>query len=347
LDKPTIKELMKRMTNKYIVYVTTMIAVVSILAAAIMYVNYTGQIADLKSQVKNLQNSQNNISNDIVDDTPGGYVTKLTSVPGRIVSLAPACTEILYALGLGDKVVAVTDYDNYPYNFTAWIAAGNMTSVGQFESPNREVIVSLNPDLILAASIQKDLVINLRDNGYKVLVLNPTSLTGVLQDISFVGRAANKTVEAAALVSNMSNRINAIANKVANATTIPKVYYEVWYDPTSLWSVGSQSFENELISKAGGVNLFENESLGYFQSSSEAVITENPDWIILPYNHGTGAPFWGTLADVKARPGWDSINAIKNDHFIQIDADLLAHAGPRLVDALEQIAHQLHPELFA
>jgi iron complex transport system substrate-binding protein len=310
-----------------------------------MYVSYAGQIADLQSQVQKLQNPVSNVSNDIVDDTPGGYVTEFTSVPSRIVSLAPTNTEILYALGAGDKVVAVTDYDEYPYNFTAWIAAGNITSVGQFESPNREVIVSLNPDLILAASLQKDLVINLRDNGYKVLVLAPSSLNGVMQDISFVGRAINKTAEAATLVSNMSNRINTIANKVANAT-MPKVYYEVWYDPTSLWSVGSQSFENELISKAGGVNLFANESLGYFQASTEAVITRNPDWIILPYGHEAGGSFWGTLDDVKARPGWDSINAVKNDHFIEIDANLLAHAGPRLVDALEQIARAIHPELF-
>jgi len=124
------------------------------------------------------------------------YTTSLTAYPDRIVSLAPSCTEILFAIDAGDKVVAVTRYDNYPYNFTAWIAEGNMTSIGGFEDPNLEVIASLNPDLILASGgVQEETVETLRNLGYKVLVLDPTNVTGVLQNIELVGRATNKAAE--------------------------------------------------------------------------------------------------------------------------------------------------------
>ena len=171
-----------------------------------------------------------------------------------------------------------------------------MTSVGDFKAPNIEVIASLNPDLIVATGgVQAETVKTLRDLGYKVLVLDPTSINGILQDIALVGRATDKNAEAAALVNNMSSRIDAVVNKVANATSKPKVYYEVWYDTQGVWSVGSEGFETELIAKAGGVNIFANETQKYFQTSSEAVITRNPDVILLPYGHGLWTTILGKL----------------------------------------------------
>ena len=104
------------MKNKYVIYIATIITIASIVSAAFIYVNYSAQNATLKSQNSNIT---------LVDDE--GYVTTLTSIPQRIVSLAPSCTQILFAIGVGDKVVGVTTYDDYPYNFSAWVAAGNMT----------------------------------------------------------------------------------------------------------------------------------------------------------------------------------------------------------------------------
>jgi len=324
------------MNPKYII-IAAVVAVALLASAAFVYIYYQGQAAE-SEKIKNLQN--------LVDDH--GYVTSLAAYPNRIISLAPSTTEILFALDLGDKVVAVTDYDNYPYNFSAWVAAGNMTSVGAFDKPNIEVIASLDPDLILAtAGVQGETIDTLRDLGYKVLVLDPANSSGVFKNIELVGKATGKNAEATSLVNSLSSRIDAVVSKVASATSKPKVYYEVWYDPTSLWSAGSKAWQNELIEKAGGINIFADQQLDYFQSSAEAVVDRNPDVIVLPAGGmGFGPPFWGSIDEVKARPAWNTISAVQNDRLYQIDSDVIARAGPRVADAIEALAEFFHPELF-
>ena len=323
----------EKMNTKYIIATVVIIAV--IVSAAFIYVYYSGQTAQ---QLETLHN--------LVDDT--GYATSLDAVPSRIISMAPSTTEIAFALGLDDKVVAVSNYCDYPYNFSAWIEAGNMSTIGDFNDPNMEVIASLNPDLILAtAGVQGPTIGTLRDLGYKVLVLDPPNINGVLRDIELVGNATGKTAEAEALNENINSRIDAVVNTVANADFTPKVYYEVWYDPTSLWTAGSKAWQNELIEKAGGVNIFADQNLDYFQSSSEAVIERNPDIILLPAEGmGEGTPFWGSLDDVKARPGWSTINAVQHNGLVQVDSNTIARAGPRVADIIEDLAKAFHPELF-
>jgi iron complex transport system substrate-binding protein len=323
--------------NKTYVVIAAVVAIALIASSAFLYIYYQGQATE-EEKIKTLQN--------LVDDK--GYVTSLSAYPNRIVSLAPSTTEILFALGLGDKVVAVTDYDNYPYNFSAWVAAGNMTSVGDFSKPNMEVIASVNPDLILAtAGVQGETIDSLRSLNYKVLVLDPSSVEGVLQDIALVGNATGYKTQATSLVNSLRSRIDAVVEKVASAASKPKVYYEVWYDPTSLWSAGSKAWQNELIEKAGGTNIFADQQLDYFQSSAEAVVERNPDVIVLPASGmGFGAPFWGSIDEVKARPAWNTISAVQNDRIYQIDGDIIARAGPRVVDAVEALAEFFHPELF-
>ena len=321
------------MNRKYIIIIAV-VAAILIVSAAFAYIYYQGQAATSQD----LQG--------LLDDH--GYTTSLAAYPNKIISLAPSNTEILFALGLDNKVVAVTDYCNYPYNFTEWIAAGNMTSIGDFSKPNMEVIASLNPDLILAtAGVQGETVDTMRSLGYNVLVLDPTNITGVFKDIELVGKATGKNAEATALVNSLSARIDAVVSKVADAPTKPKVYYEVWYDPTSLWSAGSKAWQNELIAKAGGTNIFADQPLDYFQSSAEAVVDRNPDVIVLPAEGmGSGEPFWVSLEAVKTRPAWDSISAVQNDRLYMVDSDTIARAGPRVADAVEQLAAFIHPELF-
>jgi len=262
--------------------------------------------------------------------------------------MAPSTTEIVFALGLDDKVVAVSNYCDYPYNFSAWVEAGNMSSIGDFADPNMEVIASLDPDLILAtAGVQGPTIETLRNLGYKVLILNPPDIAGVMNDIELVGNATGKTAEAAALIDGINSRIEAVVATVANAESTPKVYYEVWYDPTSLWTAGAKAWQNELIEKAGGVNIFADQDLEYFQSSAEAVIARNPDIILLPAEGmGKGDPFWGSLDTVKARPGWNTIGAVQNDGLVQVDSNTIARAGPRVADIIEDLAEAFHPELF-
>jgi iron complex transport system substrate-binding protein len=322
------------MRNKNIIYVATIIIIISIVSAALIYINY-----NTPKQTA----AQNNIT--LVDDE--GYVTNLTSVPQRIISLAPSNTQIVFAIGAGDKVVGVTDYDHYPYNFTAWIAAGNMTSVGGFSTPNKEVIASLHPDLILATIINDPDVVTLRSLGYKVLILNPNNVTGVLQDISLVGRATDTDKNATAVINNINNEISTINAKIAAANeTKPLVYYEVWNDP--LMSAGSTSFINDVIAKAGGQNIFENETQQYPTVSSETIVQKNPDVILLPTDMANPgeAPFYGSVDQVKARPGWNSINAVKNNRVVVVDGDLFAEAGPRIGDQIAAAAKAFYPDLF-
>jgi iron complex transport system substrate-binding protein len=332
LDKPTIKRRVAKMNKTYLI-ITAVVAIVLIASAAFIYVYYQGQTSS--EDMMALQN--------LVDDH--GDKTSLTAYPQRIISVAPSCTEILYAIGAGDKVVAVTDYDDYPYDFAAWIAAGNMTSVGDFTSPNTEVIISLNPDLILASGgVQEDNVRSLRDLGYKVLVLDPTSVDGILKDIELVGNATGKQAEATALVNNLTSRINAVAEKVANAAK-PKVYYETYYETTSSWTIGALAWQNELIEKAGGTNIFGDQQTDYYQYQVEALIDRNPDVIVLPAS-GMGTGTQAGIDAVKARPGWDTMSAVQNNRIYQINPNIIERAGPRVVDAIEQMAAFFHPELF-
>ncbi|TRO50117.1 cobalamin-binding protein [Candidatus Bathyarchaeota archaeon] len=321
------------MNTKYVIATVIIIAVIA--TAAFIYVYYSGQT---NSQLEALHN--------LVDDT--GYVTSLEAIPDRIISMAPSTTEIAFALGLDDKIVAVSNYCDYPYDFSAWIEAGNMSTIGDFNDPNMEVIASLSPDLILAtAGVQGPTIGSLRDLGFKVVILNPSDIDGVMQDIELVGNATGKTVEAAALIEEINGRINTVVNTVANAVSTPTVYYEVWYDPTSLWTAGSKAWQNALIEKAGGVNIFADQNLEYFQSSAEAVIQRNPDIILLPAEGmGKGDPFWGSLDAVRARPGWDTINAINNNGLVEVDSNTIARAGPRVADIIEDLAEAFHPELF-
>jgi iron complex transport system substrate-binding protein len=324
------KKRVKKMNTKYVIATVVIIALIAV--AVFVYVYYEGQAADA-AQLEALHN--------LVDDA--GIATSLDAVPNRIASIAPSATEIVFALGLDDKVVAVSDVCDYPYNFSAWVAAGNLTSI-VFSEPNVEAIVSLEADLIIATGgVQAETANTLRNLGQKVLVLDPVDVDGVLKDIELVGNATGKTAEAKALVANLANRIDTVVNKVASATSTPTVYYEVWYDP--IYTAGAKAWQNALFAKAGGVNVFADQDFDYFQTSDEAVITRNPDVIVLP-KEGMGIQFWGSIDDVKARPGWSSISAVQNDRFCLVDSSTIARAGPRVADIIEDLAKAFHPELF-
>ena len=319
------------MNTKYIIAAVAVIVLIA--SAAFIYIYYQGQTPD-----EGLEALQN-----LVDDQE--YTTTLTAYPEKIISVAPSCTEILFAIGAGDKVVGVTDYCDYPYDFAAWIAEGNMTSIGDFTAPNLEVITALSPDLILASGgVQTESVDTLRDRGYKVLVLDPTSVDGILNNIELVGNATGKRAEATALINELTSRINAVGEAVADADK-PKVYYETYYEITSSWTIGGLAWQSELIEKAGGTNVFGDQQMAYYQYQVEALIARNPDVIVLPAS-GMGTGEQASIDAVKERPGWDTMNAVQNDRIYQIDPNLLERSGPRIVDAIEQLAEFFHPELF-
>ena len=267
----------------------------------------------------------------------------LTAYPHRVVSLAPANTQVLFAVGAGDQVVGVTDYDKYPYNFSAWIEAGNMSSIGNYFQPPIEPIVTLNPDLIVAALGSSDAADQLRGLGYKVLTLNPTGLNGVMQNMLTVGKATGHEAEAQAAVNSMQQRIDVVVNGVKNATTRPTVYHEIWSDP--YMSVGKGTFVDEVIKIAGGQNIFENATGAYPEVSSESIIEQNPDILVFPTQMGVES-FWGTYTDVANRAGWSTISAVANHKMYTVHGDIIDEPGPRQVDSLEMLAKIIHPEIF-
>jgi len=357
--------------DKNITYIIAILAVVSLVVATYGLVTFQGQINDLTDSNSALENSLGDIQGTLTTiqgqitdyqetiaeqqeqiteyqqvtlvDAMGNVVT-LTSAPERIVSLAPSNTESLFLIGAGDMVVGVTDYCDYPYNFTAWIEAGNMSSIGNYYGPSVEPIVALEPDLVLASTGSLDAAATLNNLGYNVLIIEGRTLDDILQDIILVGRATYKDAEASAVVTDMRARIDAVANQAVGATTTPKVYHEVWNEP--LMSVGPNTFIDELITLAGGTNIFNDATTSWPQISSEAVIEKNPDVMFFPDMYMGRDNFYDTIEAVGDRPGWNSISAVQNDELYEINADIISRTGPRLVDALEAIAKMVHPEIF-
>jgi iron complex transport system substrate-binding protein len=268
-----------------------------------------------------------------------GRVVKLEKIPERIISLVPGNTEILFALGLGDKVVGVTTYCDYPPE------AQEKPKVGGFSTPNIESVVALSPDLIIATQRHEVSIIPaLEGKGLTVFALDPKTLDEVLEAITLIGEITGKEGEASQLVTEMSNRIKAVTDKTDNLpeSQRPKVFSITWHDP--LKTAAGDTWQDELIVKAGGINIAHALTGGYVPINLEAVIEANPEVIIADVGMGTGAdsPLQFTLTEPRLR----GVDARINNQIYGIDVDLSGRPGPRIVDGLEQFAKAIHPELF-
>ena len=265
-----------------------------------------------------------------------GRVVRLEKMPQRIISIAPSNTEILYALGLGDRVVGVDQYSDYPAE------AKEKATLGGYSNPNIEKIVALAPDLILAAKIhQTEVIPELGKLGFTVVALAPKTVSQALDSITLVGKITGNQAEANELVAGLSNRIKAVTDKTKNLTAAqrPGVFYVVWYDP--LMSSGNDTFQGDLIEKAGGANVAR-DLVGFKAISLEAVITANPEVIIAGDMSTGGANF--QFVNTESRLA--STAARKNGHVFMVNSDVASRPAPRIVDALEEFARFIHPELF-
>jgi iron complex transport system substrate-binding protein len=270
-----------------------------------------------------------------------GRTVVLDKTPQRIISLAPSNTEILFALELGERVVAVTDYCDYPPE------AKTKPSIGGFSTPSIESIVALAPDLVVAASIHEDEVVpRLESQGLKVMVLAPTTIDDVLAAITLTGKICGVGDNAAKLVAGMQQRIEAVTDKTAGLPPEqrPSACYLVWHDP--LMIAGTSTLQDELIEKAGGTNIAKalKAPPGYGTVSPETFLAANPAVILAGTGHGTDEDL--TLQYVLTEPRLSDTDARKNNRVYGVDSDIATRPGPRIVDALEEFAHDLHPELF-
>ena len=268
-----------------------------------------------------------------------GHTIELDGYPQAIVSLSASTTEILFAIGAGDQVVGRDEYSLYPEE------AFQVTSIGaMWEELPAEAILALEPDLVVAAQIiSEDQVQTLRDLGLNVYwQSNPTSYEGLFENLRDMARLTGHEAETETLIADLDARVKAVREKTINVPEFPSVFYELdATDPSNPWTAGSGTFIDYIISQAGGMNAAAALEGEYAQISSEQLIAVNPDIILL-----ADAPYGTTPESVAARPGWDVITAVKENALYPIDPNMMSVPGPRLVNALEETARLLHPELF-
>jgi iron complex transport system substrate-binding protein len=285
---------------------------------------------------KPLSSDDGNASLTVIDDI--GREVVVPKDPERIISLAPSATELLFALDLGDRIIAKDNNSDYPeearliqYNVSGW------------KWIDYEVIISLEPDIIFAADINTEWVPELEDYGLNVIVLKPMSIEGVFENILLVGTISDNMDAANELLSELKSRLNAVVEKTQDVELDkPRVYleYDTW---GGYWTFGSGSFGDELMTLAGGSNIAANVSEKYPALSSEFIIASDPEVIVYMTN-----PWITTTPDtIKARTGWDNIDAIVNDRIYSVEDNLIVRPGPRLIDGLEALAESIHPDLFS
>ena len=267
-----------------------------------------------------------------------GREVKLNGPAQHVVSMAPSNTEILFAIGAGDQVVGRDALSDFPAE------AKNLTDIGStFDALNTEQIVSLKPDLVLAAEINTpEQVKQLDDLGLTVYYLkNPLTLEEMYGNLEIVGQLTGHEKEATALTESLKARVAAVDQKIAPISSRPNVFYELdATDPAKPYTAGKGTFITQLIERAGGHNIAADID-GYPQLSLEQVVAADPSFIIL------GDSAYGITPElIAARPGWENLSAVKNNQIFPFDDNLVSRPGPRLVDALEELAKLLRPGLF-
>jgi iron complex transport system substrate-binding protein len=276
----------------------------------------------------------------LAKDADGTTIVVPAKTPLRIISLGASDSEILGALGLSSRVVAVDYYTNYPAALAAKPKISNAN--GDY---NVEAIVADQPDLVLSFGGEtKTVDAKLEAVHITVVDIPQLDLTGTLLEIRLVGQLVHAEAHANQLVSGLEARIAAVKARVAGSTPL-SVYMEVGYVAPTAYVFGGTSFGDELIRDAGGTNVFGADSSngGYPSVGEESIISANPEVIILTEDPAYG----GDPAQVYQRSGWSVISAVKNHRIYVLNPDESQRAGPRLVDALEQLAKLLHPNLFS
>jgi iron complex transport system substrate-binding protein len=269
-----------------------------------------------------------------VDGSDGKRIT-FDEAPTRIVSLSPGATEILYALGAESALVAVDHQADFPE-----AAANFATKVDAFE-PNVEAIAALDPDLVVVATDSGGIVGALGSLGIRTLFIDLntdiTTVEDVLGQISIYGRITGKTAEASRLIASLQERVEAVEERAANVSPSPKVYHEL---DSTFYSASDQSFIGDLYRLLNAENIAgDGGGSPYPQLTQEAIIAANPTIIVL-----ADEEFGVTVDSVKARPGWNAIDAVQNDRIYGVDPDIISRPGPRIVDALEMLADRFYPE---
>lgn len=271
----------------------------------------------------------------ITDDL--GRTVYIDGIPQRIVSHVPSITETIFALGLGEKVVGVSDHCDYPE------AAKLKPKVGGFFNPSIETIVDLNPDLVLTNGSIEYLVTQLDNLGITFVVLQPKVLGDILRNIELLGKVTGTEKKAEKLIKDMQADVSHIVARVKDAPRVKVFYLFASIDLNNPWTAGPGSFVDSLITMAGGDNIAAKALGAWVQFSIEEVVNSDPEIIIVDTRMGTAVI---SPVELKKHPAWQGTTAVKQDRVFIIDGDLVNRSGPRIVQGLKEMAKIIHPELF-
>jgi iron complex transport system substrate-binding protein len=274
--------------------------------------------------------NQNTAGDLVIMDDRGQNVT-IPKYPQRIISLGTSFTEILFAIGADHQVVGVDKTSSYP------AGALSKTNVGSFYTLNAENVTALEPDCIITWTFATSTISTLEGLGFPVIAYNPTSISDTMRVIKSIGNATGKSSAANDVVDLMQQRVDDITDKVAGISQENKL--KVYFELRSGKTTGPGSLANELISMAGGVNIYGNNASKYPQPSLEFIVDSNPGVIIVENQSSK------TNDDIA---GWigSGVSAVDQGKIYRIDGALVT-ACPRVVDALEMFAQWLYPDLFA
>jgi len=268
----------------------------------------------------------------IVDAT--GREVSLKHEPRKIVTLAPSLTEIVYFLGLGDRVVGVTQFSYFPPE------ARNKPKVGSYVDLNAEKIISLAPDLVIGTKDgnQPAVVELLEQAGLPVFIVNPKAVRQVVDTVVTIGQLCGVADKASALAHEMSMEIDRIVAKTT-ALHRPLVFLQVNSKP--IISVNQKTFTHDLIRLAGGRNMTETEPVAYPRISLEEVVRRKPDVIII-----SSMQRGGDFEEAKRQwLKWSVIPAVKHNRVYLVDSDLTDRPSPRIIQGLKILARYIHPEV--
>ncbi|HSE33708.1 MAG TPA: cobalamin-binding protein [Pyrinomonadaceae bacterium] len=267
----------------------------------------------------------------ITDDS--GKAVSLAIPVNRVVSLAPNLTEIVFAVGGGDRLVGRTSYCDFPSETKA------VPEVGDTLHPSLERIIALKPQAVLVSTASQLEVFTkqLQAHDIAVFVTDPHDLEGVFRSIEKVGEILGLTEEAKQLVNTLKQRTGMVEEKTKGAGRV-RVFYQLSAEP--LYTAGRDSFVNDLINRAGGVSVTADVPGAWPKYSAEAALASKPDAIILPTGGSMGDSNTAVAEPLNRSP------AVLNGRVYKINDDHLVRPGPRAVDGLEEMARALHPEAF-
>lgn len=257
----------------------------------------------------------------------------LAKPPTRIISLAPSITEILFAIGLDDEIIGVTDFCNFPEK------ALSKPKVS-YTRPNIEVLVALEPQLVLAppSFIRADVLAKLEQLKIPTFVLESKTVEGIFGHIQLLGRMVGRASEANAFAANLRKQVTALTKKVEGRPR-PILLYVLNSDP--LITVGPGSFIHHLIELAGGRNAAERANAPYPRLTMEEVLMQNPQILLFPIGEYEGIP----QAEQDRWKRWTSLRAVQDGKLFQVQADLLNRPGPRVLEGLRHLISLLHPDV--